>query len=112
LNPTTSEIISTGTIGAAHELLVAADLMFRGFAVFRAMSPACVCDLAIITPDRRLYRIEVTTGYYQPNGSITHSKKAAQQRGTFDILAVVIKTNRSIVYEPLLETLNGGRQAF
>lgn len=33
--------VPSGTVGAIHELIVATDLLKRGYHVFRAMSPAC-----------------------------------------------------------------------
>jgi hypothetical protein len=54
--------IPTGTVGAIGELRVACDLMARGFEVFRAVSPSCSCDLAVIK-NGKLFRIEVRTGY-------------------------------------------------
>lgn len=47
-------------MGAASELLVAADLLLRGWDVFRAVSGACPCDL-IIMRGSVLRRVEVKT---------------------------------------------------
>lgn len=105
LNPSTSVKLSTVTTGAAHELFVAADLMFRGYAVFRALSGSCECDLAILTSDRRLLRVEVTTGYYTQTGKIV-SPKNEQDGLKFDVLAIVVKTDRKIIYQPTLESLD------
>lgn len=87
--------VPTGTTGAIHEILVAADLMRRGYHVFRAMSPASPCDLAILG-DGRLVRVEVTTGHRSVRGNLTHPPK---KPGTHDLLAIVEKDGK-ITYRP------------
>ena len=82
-----------GTVGAIHELVVATDLLKMGFHVFRSLSPACPCDLAILS-NNKLIRVEVTTGYRSIGGNIQHNKKDI---GKFDILAVV-EHNGTITY--------------
>src|SRR5882724_3603848 len=61
--------LSSGTVGALHELLVAADLLRRGYEVFRPLSQAASCDLLVLH-GRQLLRVEVTTGYHSPTGEI------------------------------------------
>lgn len=53
--------VSTSSSGAAAELLVCADLIDRGFEVFRNLSPNGAVDLLAIL-DRRIYRIQVKRG--------------------------------------------------
>lgn len=53
--------LAPGDVGALGELVVSADLMRRGYAVFRALSPSCPCDL-IAMKDDKLLRVEVTKG--------------------------------------------------
>lgn len=77
--------LSTASVGALHELLVCADLLKRGFHVFRAVSPSCSCDLAILDGSR-LLRIEVTTGYKSASGSLSFPEHSPQN---YDVLAVV-----------------------
>lgn len=72
--------------------------MRRGYAVFRALSPACVCDLAIIQ-DGMLTRVEVTTGSITPRGARSHPKRHATDN--YDLLAVVYHDGR-IDYTPAL----------
>lgn len=91
--------LSVGTVGTVSELLVAADLLLKGHAVFRALSPSCVCDLAVLIEDR-LYRIEVTTGHVYPTGRITHPKKFDESR--HDIIACVVHSTGEIIYTPSL----------
>lgn len=87
--------IPTGTIGAISELVISADLLRRGFAVFRAVSPSCSCDLAVLK-DGKLFRVEVTTGYVVA-GKLSHSKK--KDKGKWDLLGIVDRQGR-ITYEP------------
>ena len=56
------EKLAAGTTGAMSELCVAVDLMKKGYAVFRALSPACFCDLIAIKDGKSL-NVEVKTGY-------------------------------------------------
>ena len=78
--------LAPATVGALSEMLVCADLLKQGFEVFRAVSPSCSCDLAILK-DHRLVSVEVRTGYRALNGSIQWPKK--DMRG--DVLAIVIQ---------------------
>jgi hypothetical protein len=90
--------IPTSTVGAMHELLVAIDLMQKGFNVFRALSPACPCDLAILDGSV-LYRIEVTTAY-----KTLKSKNiwARHDPALYDVLALVFNDS-TIEYQGLPE---------
>jgi hypothetical protein len=90
--------LSSGTVGAVGELLVATDLLLRGFEVFRALSPACSCDLAVLSSGQ-LLRVEVTTGHMAPNGKVFSRSKEPR----FDLLAVVVHSSPvQIVYTPEL----------
>lgn len=90
--------VGTGAVGAIHELVVSADLMKRGFNVFRALSPSCPCDLAILR-DGKLIRVEVTTGYVglPPANKLSYPKR---KEGCYDLLAVV--SQNGIHYFPEL----------
>ena len=94
--------IPTGTVGAVSELLVAADLLARGAAVFRAMSPSCPCDLAILAGER-LLRVEVKTGHVMPSGSLSYGRPTSG----FDVLAVVIRATGEVRYFPTVSELLG-----
>lgn len=91
--------LSTGTSGAIAELLAGADLLQRGFAVFRALSPSSPCDLAILY-DGKLLGIEVRTGYrcVEGNQEIRFSKKF--QNGA-DIFAVYCPVEDIFYYEAI-----------
>ncbi len=80
--------ISSSSVGAMHELVVSADLIKRGYEVFRAVSPANSCDLIILTKARRTFRVEVTTGHYTRTSSSIFFPPKKKDR--FDLLAVVL----------------------
>lgn len=86
--------LTSATVGAISELRVAIDLMFRGYATFRALSPSCPCDLAVLK-DGKLLRIEVTSGYYSDKGKLYCNHHDSKK---YDVLAVV--TQEEIVYIP------------
>lgn len=93
--------ICAGTLGAVHELVICIDLLKKGYEVFRSVSPACSCDLAIIF-EGKLFRVEVTTGSYNCSGNITYPKK---NKNKFDILAICFK-NGNIIYKPDLPNMS------
>ncbi len=86
--------VATATTGAMHELLVCADLMRRGYDVFRAQSPSCPCDV-IAMIDGQTYKVEVTTGYMREDGQFSYPKK--NNRYDYDIIAIVFH-NGDILY--------------
>lgn len=92
--------IATATTGALSELIVAADLMRRGYSVFRALSPACDCDLAVLK-EGRLLRIEVRTGRRSPAGALMVPRGDPTK---YDILAICRPSavDGFIEYEPAL----------
>lgn len=77
INSTREKIICSHNGGAVAELEVAADLLRRGFWVYRAVSPAGPFDLCVYK-HRQLLRIEVTT-----------SKTTSRPDREYDLLAVV-----------------------
>ena len=86
--------IPSGTVGAMTEMKVAIDLMEKGYAVFRALSPACFCDL-IATKDDMIFKIEARTGY------ITGSKRylfTKSKRDRIDMYAVYFGWTNKIIY--------------
>lgn len=93
LNP--KPLLSTGTTGAVSELVASVDLLRKGYEVFRALSPSCSCDLAILK-DHQLLRIEVRTGKRSATGKITYPP----DRANADHFAVVVGTE--VHYFPVL----------
>ncbi len=86
--------ISSGSIGAVGELVVAADLLRKGYEVFRSVSPSCSADI-VIHRDGKSRRVEVRTGFIQTSGKIV-----ANRVHRADILAIVLVDR--VVYEPEL----------
>lgn len=91
----------TSTIGAAAELLVAADLLSRGIEVFRALNMHCSCDL-VAHRNGRLVKVEVKTGKIDYRGRPVVG--ISKQRGKHDVLAVVDR-KRGIHYFPPIDEL-------
>ena len=94
-NPSPVTDISTGTRGAIGELRVCSDLLAKGYAVFRSVSPSCFCDL-VIAKGGQLRTVEVRTGKRTRTGELSypHDNRA-------DVMAVVLPDE--IVYLPALE---------
>lgn len=59
--------LSSSNAGALSELIVGADLLRKGYHVFRSLSPACPCDLIALSEDGVLLRVEVRTKYPKLN---------------------------------------------
>lgn len=91
--------LSPAGIGAYGELVVCADLLKRGFHVFRSISPDSPCDLVVMTRAGRVLRIEVKSGYIVPEGAKPMYGKARANQ-PFDNLAVVVNT--VVTYVPEL----------
>ena len=81
-----AEGISSGTIGAMHELIVAADCLKNGLSAFRSVDPYCKVDFLILK-GMSPFRLEVTTGSMYGD-KIQHPTKELYR---FDILAVVFR---------------------
>ena len=89
--------LPTNTVGAIAELIVAVDLLRRGYSVFRALSPSCNCDLAVLK-NHSLCRVEVKSAYLTVRGELSYPKCDASK---FDVIALV--RNSQIVYRPDIE---------
>lgn len=89
-----------GTIGAMHEMVVAVDLMRRGFHVYRALSPACPCDLVVYSPAGVGYRVEVRTHVRMASGATSPSyMNKKRDPGRQDCFALVTH-DQEITYIP------------
>lgn len=86
--------VSLSTVGAIGELKVSADLMARGFEVFRSLSPTASCDL-LAARGQRFFRVEVRTGW-ELNGKVM-----VKRQGRYDVLAIVLPDR--IQYEPPID---------
>lgn len=79
--PRLGRVIGTGNLGAAIECIVSADLLLKGWNVFRSISPNCFCDLVAIRDDV-IMMIEVRSAGYGTNGSLCFSKHVHSERVT------------------------------
>lgn len=97
--------VSTGVRGAINELIVCADLMNRGYSVFRSVSQSCSCDLIAMKPNVNLpvqqqnyLRVEVTTATRTKKGDAVF---APHDPDAYDLLALVF-VDGEIEYRPKL----------
>lgn len=81
--------LSPQTAGSAAELLACADLMFRGWHVYRAQSPNCPADLIIWRGDR-IIRVEVRTARREATGSLLYAQPTNR---IYEVLALVDQHN-------------------
>lgn len=91
---------SSATTGAISELRAAVDLLVKGYDVFRAVSPSCPCDLAVLK-DNKLLRIEVRTIYKSTSGKLYKNPQKRDDIENIDIYAWVLPDE--IIYEPELQ---------
>jgi len=92
--------ISTPTVGAMSEMVVSVELMEKGYAVFRSLSPACVCDLVIISSKQKDWfpiRVEVRTGYRSETGNI-YFPKSEKDKDRQDIFAIYVRNEKKVFY--------------
>ena len=78
--------LKAGHLGAIAELIVAADLMHKGYDVYRPLSPMASCDLLGIY-DQDIIRIEVKRAEVSEDGRANCDVR--RNAGKFDLLAIV-----------------------
>jgi hypothetical protein len=90
-----------------HVLLVAADLLGQGFAVFHKLGRASPCEFVIVQ-GRQCWRVTVRTARYsdRPYSRGRPAPWVPQDAERFDVVAYVLP-NGVIRYEPPLERLHG-----
>lgn len=98
-NPDTLKGKTSATTGAISELRVAVDLLAKGYDVFRALSPNCPCDLAILK-ENKLLRVEVRTAFISITSKIYKTKSQRDDKNNIDVYAWVLPDK--ITYEPEL----------
>jgi hypothetical protein len=74
-------------LGAAAELRIAADLLDRGYFVFRSLTTQCPCDLIAWRPGHPCLRIEVKQTRSRQRGVHRNLSRG----NDFDILAVLVE---------------------
>jgi hypothetical protein len=92
--------LSNNSAGAVSELRVCADLLIKGYEVFRAVSPSSSCDVLALKGGKTS-RIEVRTSTVMKNGTIAFSK-SSKDAGRSDHYAAVGE-NKIHYFPPLPE---------
>lgn len=88
--------VSTPTAGAIGELIVASDLLARGYEVFRAVSPSSSCDLMARAKNGRVLAIEVRGGRYTKGGRLNYHRQESDRADVWAV--VVLRQPPEIVY--------------
>lgn len=96
LNPLS---LNSSHMGAIAELLVAADLLNKGYEVFRALSSGCSCDIAVLKSGK-LLRIEVKTRRRTSSGNVS-TAPTTHQVGKHDVMAIYVPGEPEIIYTGL-----------
>jgi hypothetical protein len=91
--------LNTGQVGAIGELRTSADLLAKGYHVFRAVSPTCPCDLIALKGGKCL-RLQVRTARKLKSGKLTYPT-GQKDAGRQDYYAAVLPDR--IEYFPPLE---------
>lgn len=88
--------IPSGTIGTIAELRVGADLLKKGYEVYRALSQHSSSDL-VLKKDNRLITVEVRTGFLD-----IRTNKLGYSKAHFrsDMFAIYVHTIDQITYIP------------
>lgn len=89
------ENLSPYQAAAVSEMVVATEMLLRGFDIYKSVTSAGMCDLvAINRSDEKITRIEVKTARKTPSGKYLHSPA---RKNKYDILALVFP-DKSIKY--------------
>lgn len=80
--------LPANTVGALHELIVTADLLSKGYYVFRSVTPNSPCDL-IIQRGNLVLRVEVKTRRLLVNGTYIKPPMKNANPNQFDAIAFV-----------------------
>lgn len=86
--------LPSGTVGAISEMVVAVDLMEKGYSVFRALSPACKSDLVAKKNDT-VITVEVRTGYSSAKGGCYFPRRRDDEA---DVYGIYIPAKKEISY--------------
>lgn len=88
--------LSSHTIGCISEMLVCADLLQKGWHVYRSISPHAPDDL-VARREKKTVAVEVRSGRQNRAGVISCAKPIREK--TWDVLAVVLPSGE-IHYQP------------
>lgn len=99
LPPATVEGLPPYVVNGIKEMIVAVDLLKKGFDVYRSLTAGGLCDLvAVSRQDGASTRIEVKSASLWRTGRVTHSPT---HRNSYDVLALVFKDG-AVEYRPPL----------
>jgi hypothetical protein len=102
---------SRGNTGVMSELYVCADIIKRGFYVFRSMNINNPVDL-VLQHNGRFYGVEVKTGRSYTNGNGSKNTAHPQPKNEYyDILAVYNVSEDTILYQSRHEITAEAKQA-
>ncbi len=93
-----SHPVSASVAGKIGEMLVAADLMARGYVVFFPLYTRALCDLVALDSRGKALRVEVRCGHKKQSGAVSFTRKSVKDS---DIYAVVM-TGEPVHYDPPL----------
>jgi len=85
--------LPSATVGTIGELVVATDLLKKGYEVYRPLSPSCSADL-LVEKEQKIFKIEIRTGYIQKDGKLVYSHINIRA----SILAIVVHSENKIYY--------------
>lgn len=92
--------LPSSTVGALSEMRVIADLLSKGYYVYRSVSPNSPCDIVIVKGDT-IFKVEIsTTIKSMKTGKLLIPKKLASYK--YDIMALVTNNGEAIEYWPPL----------
>ena len=89
-----AEGMNSGTVGAIGELTVCADLLKKGYEVFRSVASTCSCDV-LAMKNGKVLRIEITRGVVKKETNCVYY--ARHNPDNYDVIAVWFK-NGTISY--------------
>lgn len=97
--------LSTGGMGAISELIVCADLLKNGYAVFRSVSPSAFADVIAVKNGVTRY-LEIRTGAtYGTTGKLSYSMKISHKEGEPTEFAVYVESTNKIHYIPITKEI-------
>lgn len=93
--------LPSGIVGAIAELTVCADLLNKGYEVFRSVSQSCSCDM-VAMKNGELKRVEVSSGWTSLDGKHYDTGNKIKEQHKYDLLAIYYHRDNTIVYTPEL----------
>jgi hypothetical protein len=79
--------------------MVCADLLKKGYHIFRSVSPACPFDLIAVSTDGRMVRIECKTAVSLVNLT-KHAVNLHGKKPNFDVVAYTFHSGEIVYFSP------------